>query len=72
MVRLLAEQGHEVTIVHRGETEAELPEAVQHVHTEFPRLSDELARLRLKAVDVVLDMVPYLDKGGHGVLAFGR
>jgi DNA-binding HxlR family transcriptional regulator len=29
VVRLLAEQGHEVTIVHRGETEAELPDAVQ-------------------------------------------
>ena len=71
VVQLLAEQGHEVTIVHRGETEAELPEAVEHVHTEFPRLSDELDRLGLKAVDVVLDMVPYLDKGGHGVLAFG-
>jgi nucleoside-diphosphate-sugar epimerase len=68
VVRLLAEQGHEVTIVHRGETEAELPEAVQHVHVPFPRLSEELDRL--KPVDVVLDMVPYMDKGGHGVLAF--
>jgi len=71
VVRLLAEQGHDVTIVHRGETEAELPEPVQHVHVEFPRLAEALDRLRLKSVDVVLDMVPYLDKGGHGVLAFG-
>jgi nucleoside-diphosphate-sugar epimerase len=71
VVRLLAEQGHEVTIVHRGETEAELPEAVRHVHVAFPELAESLDRLQLKAVDVVLDMVPYLYKGGHGVLAFG-
>jgi hypothetical protein len=67
---LLAAHGHAVTIVHRGETEAELPHEVQHVHVPFARLSDELERLSLRSFDVVLDMVPYMDKGGHGVLRF--
>ena len=70
VVRLLAERGHEVTIVHRGETEAELPRVVRHLHVAFERLPEALERLRSVAVDVVLDMVPYLDKGGHGVLHF--
>jgi nucleoside-diphosphate-sugar epimerase len=68
VVRLLAEHGHEVTIVHRGETEAVLPRAVRHVHIPFVDLSREPQRLGLRSVDLVLDMVPYLEKGGHGVL----
>jgi nucleoside-diphosphate-sugar epimerase len=70
VVRLIAEHGHAVTVVHRGETEADLPESVRHVHVAFADLPGELARLRLGPLDVVLDMVPYLDKGGHGVLRF--
>ena len=70
VVRLLVERGHEVTVVHRGETEAVLPAGVWHVHLPFARLGDEIGGLRAGAVDVVLDMVPYLDKGGHGVLRF--
>jgi nucleoside-diphosphate-sugar epimerase len=70
VVRLLADRGHEVTIVHRGETEAELPLGVRHVHMPFARLHEEVGRLGLGSVNVVLDMVPYLDKGGHGVLCF--
>jgi len=59
-----------VTVVHRGDTEADLPEAVRHVHAPFADVPDELERLRFESVDVVVDMVPYLDKGGHGVLHF--
>jgi nucleoside-diphosphate-sugar epimerase len=71
VVRLLVEHGHEVTIVHRGQTEVALPQAVRHVHVPFAELPAELERGRLGAVDLVVDMVPYLDKGGHGVLRFG-
>jgi nucleoside-diphosphate-sugar epimerase len=71
VVRLLVENGHEVTIVHRGTTEAALPQAVRHVHVPFAELPAELDRARLGAVDVVVDMVPSVDKGGHGVLNFG-
>ena len=68
VVRLLAERGHEVTIVHRGETEAELPRVVRHLHVAFERLPEALERLRSVAVDVVLDMVPYLDPNDRALL----
>ena len=55
----LAQQGHEVTVVHRGEHEPELPPSVRHVHDEkaavpvleFPR------ELMAGATDVVIHMV---------------
>lgn len=70
VVRRLAERGHVVTIVHRGETEIDLPAGVHHIHAPFADLSEEVVGMGVEAVDVVLDMVPYLDKGGHGVLHF--
>lgn len=71
VVRQLAEAGHEVTIVHRGETEAELPSSVRHVHGDFSNLEQRLSELRDPPPDVVIDMIPWLAKsGGHGVLNF--
>jgi nucleoside-diphosphate-sugar epimerase len=69
VVRLLAGRGHDVTVVHRGESEAQLPEAVTHVHVSFAQLPEVLPRLG-RSVDVALDMVPYLHKAGHGALHF--
>ncbi|MHB8470641.1 MAG: NAD-dependent epimerase/dehydratase family protein [Gaiellaceae bacterium] len=69
VVRMLAARGHGVTILHRGETEADLPASVRHVHAPFERLPELVAELALEArPEVVLDMVPYIDKRGHGVL----
>jgi hypothetical protein len=70
VVRLLAERGHKLTIIHRGETETELPDGVRHIHVPFARLSEAIEDVRASSADVILDMVPYLDKGGHGVLQF--
>ena len=68
VVRLLHEQGHTVTVFHRGKTEADLPKDVQHIHsgdvsngveligwrTHFlPKYANEFQHL---APDVVLDM----------------
>jgi nucleoside-diphosphate-sugar epimerase len=66
-VRALAEHGLDVTVFHRGDGEPPLPAAVRHIHGPFSQLGDfrhEFERLR---PDVVLDMVPYIDKGGHGI-----
>jgi nucleoside-diphosphate-sugar epimerase len=68
VVRMLVAHDHEVSVLHRGDTEADLPMSVRHIHTSFeavPELGEQLGRL---APDVVLDMVPDMDKGGHGVL----
>jgi len=70
VVRQLAEREHQVTIVHRGESEIDLPAGVHHVHIPFADLSEERVGMGVQGVDVVLDMVPCLDKGGHGVLHF--
>ena len=71
VVRHLVDRGHEVTIFHRGETEAELPSSVRHVHGDFSDLKERLPELSEPAPDVVIDMVPYIAKsGGHGVLQF--
>jgi nucleoside-diphosphate-sugar epimerase len=58
VVRRLAAKGHEVTVFHRGRTEADLPPEVAHLHgdrAQLPEFRDELRRL---APEVVLDMRP--------------
>jgi nucleoside-diphosphate-sugar epimerase len=71
LVRQLADGGHEVTVFHRGETEAELPSSVRHVHGDFRDLEQRLPELRDPVPDAVIDMVPFIAKsGGHGVLHF--
>jgi nucleoside-diphosphate-sugar epimerase len=38
-VRRLHDLGHEVTVLHRGEHEADLPSGVRHVHSDFAQLA---------------------------------
>ena len=60
VVRELAHRGHEVTVFHRGESEAILPEEVRHVRsplaampvTQFPN------EVLQPAPDVVIHMIP--------------
>jgi nucleoside-diphosphate-sugar epimerase len=71
VVRALTDAGHEVTVFHRGETQADLPSSVRHVHGDFSDFEQRLPELRDPAPDVVIDMVPFIAKsGGHGVLHF--
>ena len=71
LVRALADAGHEITVFHRGDTEAELPPSVRHVHGDFRDLEQRMPELRDPVPDVVIDMVPFIAKsGGHGVLHF--
>jgi nucleoside-diphosphate-sugar epimerase len=58
VVQHLYALGHELLLYHRGETEAELPKGIRHVHGdrwELERAVDELVRF---APQVVLDMIP--------------
>lgn len=71
LVGALADAGHEITVFHRGDTEAELPPSVRHVHGDFRDLEQRMPELRDPVPDVVIDMVPFIAKsGGHGVLHF--
>ncbi len=56
VVRRLADRGHEVTLFHRGRTEADLPSSVSHVFGERARLAEFRDAFRRLAPDVVLDM----------------
>jgi nucleoside-diphosphate-sugar epimerase len=56
VVRRLHEQGHVVTVFHRGRTEADLPAAIGHLHGDRRRLADFAADLRRVGPEVVLDM----------------
>lgn len=69
-VRALVQNGHDVTVFHRGADEPDLPSSVRHVHGRFDRLPDYREELQRRRPEVVLDMVPYLDKGGHGSVHF--
>jgi nucleoside-diphosphate-sugar epimerase len=70
VVRQLAAQGHVVTIYHRGETEADLPSIVRHVHNPastmpviaFPK------ELFEPAPDVVIHMIPMGERDARAAI----
>jgi nucleoside-diphosphate-sugar epimerase len=70
VVRRLAERGHEVTIFHRGETEANLPTSVRHVHGDFSEFAKHIDQLRALSPEVVLDMVPFREEDAQRLKSF--
>jgi nucleoside-diphosphate-sugar epimerase len=74
VVRSLAGMGHEVTVFHRGKTEAELPAEVRHLHhtpgaqgdrSHFREFASEFRRL---APEVVLDMIPAVEADAQVIM----
>lgn len=57
VVRRLAEDGHEVTVLHRGRTGAPLPSGVREVHADRNALAERREPLRALRPDVVVDTV---------------
>ena len=70
VVRRLARLGHDLTVFHRGETEAGLPPGVRHVHGDFKRFADYVDDLRALSPEVVLDMVPLREEDAGRLKAF--
>jgi nucleoside-diphosphate-sugar epimerase len=68
VVRRLVSQGHDVAVFHRGETEAELPPAVAHIHGERARLAEFGDTLRRFAPDAAIDMAPYTENDARVAL----
>jgi nucleoside-diphosphate-sugar epimerase len=62
VVKSLAGMGHEVTVFHRGQTEADLPQGVQHIHGERQRLPDFREEFKRLAPDVMLDMCAFTEE----------
>ncbi len=62
VVRQLSAMGHEVSVFHRGKTEAELPEDVHHLLGDRSKLADMKSEFEHLAPQVVLDMTPYTEQ----------
>lgn len=68
VVRKLVERGHDVTLFHRGQTEADVPDGVVHLHGDRRALvghADDLRRLR---PDVVLDMFALIEADARALM----
>ena len=68
-VRRLSELGHEIVVFHRGDTEAELPRRVGHIHGDRKDLSDFAAEFARFAPRIVVDMIPRNAQDAWSVVA---
>lgn len=57
----LTDMGHEVTVFHRGQTEAALPPSTTHIHGDREKLADFASEFARLAPNTVLDMAPMCD-----------
>lgn len=55
-VRKLAAEGHAITVFHRGQTNADLPNGVRHIFGDRQRLADFAGEFRRGSPQVVIDM----------------
>ncbi len=69
VVQRLHEQGHEVTVFHRGQTSAELPSTVRQVLGERQELGQFRQQFAALAPDVVLDMFPFAEQEARNLVA---
>lgn len=68
VVRQLVEQGHQVTVFHRGKTTADLPRTVQHILGDLTHLEDYKAAFQQLAPEVLLVMVAYTQADAKRVI----
>ena len=68
VVRRLVRAGCEVTVFHRGRSNAELPDGVEHLLGDRTDLRSHANALRAQKPDVVLDMRPLDDTDAQAVM----
>jgi nucleoside-diphosphate-sugar epimerase len=68
VVRQLAEQNHEVTVFHRGQSKVDLPSTVRFVYGDRKQLYDFKVTFESHAPQVVLDMAPYTEPQAQAVM----
>ena len=71
-VRRLALLGHEVTVFHRGETKAELPESVEHIYGDRERLGEYREVFERLGPEVVLDTLAMSEADARAVVEVFR
>ncbi len=72
VVRSLSEQGHEVTVFHRGETRTDLPRGVMELLGDRRSLAKSAVELQRLAPEVVLDMIPENEQDALEVMRIFR
>ena len=68
VVPLLVEQGIEVAVLHRGDTDADFPAGVRRIRGNRNRLDHATAELERFAPDVVFDAILYTEQQARGVV----
>jgi nucleoside-diphosphate-sugar epimerase len=69
LVRQLCAAGHEVSLFHRGQTKAELPEGAKELLGDRDHLPEHERELQKLAPDVVLDMVMWHEQHARDLMA---
>ncbi len=72
VVRRLCEMGREITLFHRGQTEADLPAGVKNILGDRQHLADLSGEFRRLAPQVVLDMIPFTGQDARAVVSVFR
>jgi nucleoside-diphosphate-sugar epimerase len=62
VVRSMNEQGHEVTVFHRGQTRTDLPSGVKEILGDRRSLDKMVVEIQRLAPEVVLDMIPFTEQ----------
>lgn len=68
VVHYLSEQGHDITLFHRGQTHTDLPQGVKEILGNRRPLSASASELRELAPDVVLDMIPFIEQDAQELM----
>lgn len=68
VVKRLIDAGHEVTVFHRGETNANFPPEVRHILGNRQQLNDFEREFEQISPEVVLDMIPYVEQDAIAVM----
>ena len=68
VVRLLVQQGHDLAILHRGQTTANFAGHVLHIYGDRNALADIQPRLEEFGPEVVLDIIGYTERHAQGLV----
>ena len=69
VVHALSEQGHVITVFHRGQTQVNLPRGVREILGDRRPLIDSSTKLKSLAPEVVLDMIPAVEQDAQEIMS---
>ncbi len=69
VVRSLSEQGHEISVFHRGQTQANLPRGVREILGDRRTLTNSATELKSLTPEVVLDMIQAVEQDAREIMS---